>query len=155
MLRQYELPRAIAIACFVLSTGCLTTSYQKMGFKGGFQETKIDANTFKVSFSGNAFTSREIVETFLLYRCAELTVEAGFDGFVTQTSDTDKRTSQTVIPGYYDKDGKYHPGTSSTSNWYTATATIRTFKGPKPESDANAYDAREILQNLGPRVKKR
>lgn len=35
---------------------------------------------------------------------------------------------------------------------YEATAEIVMGKGPKPANDANAFDAREVITNLGPRV---
>ena len=44
-------------------------------------EQQLAADRYIVRFHGNEFTSRERVETYLLYRAAELTLEQGFDGF--------------------------------------------------------------------------
>ena len=35
---------------------------------------------------------------------------------------------------------------------YEATAEIVMGRGPKPAGDLNAFDAREVINNLGPRV---
>jgi hypothetical protein len=61
--------------------GC-ATKYQPVGLTGGYSNIQIDANTYRVSFRGNGMTSRERVETYMLYRCAELTAEAGYDYFM-------------------------------------------------------------------------
>jgi hypothetical protein len=45
----------------------------------GYSETQIDANRLRVSFRGNSGASRESVETNLLYRAAELTLQRGYD----------------------------------------------------------------------------
>ncbi len=35
---------------------------------------------------------------------------------------------------------------------YTATADIVTYRGDKPEDNASAYDARDVMRNLGPNI---
>ena len=77
------------------------TGYQAKGLTGGYSDFRLDANTFRVEFRGNAFTSRQNVETYLLYRCAELTSEAGYDYFVTVNSDTEARQGAYTTPGSY------------------------------------------------------
>jgi hypothetical protein len=57
------------------------TPYQAKGFKGGYSETQLDENVFIVNFYGNAITSREQVNDYLLLRSAELTLEKGFKYF--------------------------------------------------------------------------
>ena len=48
---------------------------------GGFSEQRIEPERYRVSFAGNSLTSRETVESYLLYRAAELTQAQGFDWF--------------------------------------------------------------------------
>ena len=69
---------AAATAAVVLG-GCATaTPYQPLqpGWtaSGGFSERQIEPNRWQVSFSGNSLTSRQTVETYLLFRSAELTL---------------------------------------------------------------------------------
>jgi hypothetical protein len=73
-------------------TAC-ATPYQPKGLTGGFSETRLDTNTFRVDFQDIGFTSRERVEVYLLRRAAELTLERGFDYFVIVDADTDSRIS--------------------------------------------------------------
>ena len=130
---------------------------------------------YAVSFSGNSVTSRDQVEMSLLLRSAELTVENGYDWFatVTRATDRDTRFYTTPDPFYYDRYGPYwgpswrfyQRGYWSTWDpyWgrerdirqvdrYEATAEIVMGRGPKPAGDPNAFDAREVINNLGPRV---
>ena len=90
--------------------GCETaTPYQPLtkgsAVAGGFTDQQLDADHFRVTFQGNSLTDRETVETYLLYRAAELTVNQGFDWFemVDRHTDKDKKT-------YIDSDSFYGPG---------------------------------------------
>ena len=62
-------------------SGCVTP-YQSSGFAGGFSETQLGPNMFKVRFKGNAYTSPEKAADYTLLRCAELTLAKGFHYFI-------------------------------------------------------------------------
>ena len=151
---------------------------------GGFTDQRLDQNHFRVTFQGNTVTSRETVETYLLYRAAELTVGQGFDWFETADRHTE-RDQRTYVddfygPGYYG-DGFYGGGAYGfwRPHWRffgaygwggwgpyggpTSIETVQKFEtsaeivmqhGPKPAADAKALDAREVLANLGPRIQR-
>ena len=100
------------VAALALSAGlaaCETpTPYQPNlpghGASGGFSESRVEADRWRVTFAGNSMTSRETVEAYLLYRAAELTTQQGFDWFsiVDRHTERDART-------YVDPDPLYHP----------------------------------------------
>lgn len=71
------------IACWmtVLVTGC-ATGYHDSTITGGHSVKEMEPGIWRVSFAGNGFTTAETVQTYWLYRAAELTLEKGFDGFV-------------------------------------------------------------------------
>lgn len=70
-----------AIAVLSLSA-CVTTGlYQARNAEGGYAETRLGADHWRVEFVGDDFTSRDTVETYLLYRAAELAVENGHEWF--------------------------------------------------------------------------
>ena len=46
---------------------CATT-YQSEGLTGGFSETQLDENIFRVTFYGNGYTGKERVTDFALLR---------------------------------------------------------------------------------------
>jgi hypothetical protein len=57
------------------------TPYTQQGLIGGFDVKELRPDVFRVSFQGNGFTTRESVQTYWLYRCAQLALEKGFTGF--------------------------------------------------------------------------
>lgn len=109
----------LGMVVVIVFIGC-PTRYQKTGATGGYSDARIDANTFLVEFHGNGFTSRQTVETYLLYRCAEVTVEAGYDFFVIVGGgvETNDSTNTTTTPGHF---------ASSTSGTATTSGSAMAF----------------------------
>ena len=149
------------------------------GARTGYAEQKIDADRYRVSFQGNSITSRERVEMGLLLRAAELTRDSGYDWFATvnRNTDVDSRLRIDRDPfGYspFSNYGAYNPYWGPSWRYYRggfwndwafggrsldvrqidrfeATSEIVMGRGAKPSNDPNAFDAREVVQNLGPR----
>lgn len=71
----------VFVLFFAFIQGC-ATSYQNDGLTGGYSETQLDDNVFKVSFRGNAFTDAGKASDFTLLRSAEITLEQGSRYFV-------------------------------------------------------------------------
>ncbi|XBQ16747.1 MAG: hypothetical protein ABL308_02470 [Oceanicaulis sp.] len=135
----------------------------------GFNETAIENDRFLVSFNGNSLTDRETVETFLLYRAAELTLERGYDHFfvVRRDTETDRRlVGDRFGHSPYGVRYRYFHPAYGWYGWrdpfwddvnvreitrYEAQAEIVLGRGPAP-NDPAAFDAREVVANLGPRV---
>ncbi|MGI8841150.1 MAG: CC0125/CC1285 family lipoprotein [Caulobacteraceae bacterium] len=169
--------------------GCETaTPYQPLekgsAVSGGFTDQRLDADHFRVTFRGNALTSRETVETYLLYRAAELTLAQGFDWFETADRHTarDKRTYVDPDPfygpgyawGYWRPDWRYFGGGFGWRGWgpfwgdpfwasgvqvqtvqkFEASAEIFMGHGPKPEAAARVFDARAVVANLGATIQR-
>ena len=88
----------IAIVALFIQ-GC--TPYQKKGLAGGYSETQLDENVFKISFRGNAYTARERVADFTLLRSAELTLKNGFEYFVIIDADSYVSHSSSTTPTRY------------------------------------------------------
>lgn len=145
---------------FALLQGC-ATSYHKSNFNGGYSETQLSENIFRVSFSGNDYTGGERVADFVLLRSAELALQNGYAFFAvidekdvsssyTYTTPITSNTSASVY-GY----GKYANGNATTTTYggqtYNITSpglvnTILCFK-EKPK-DAFSYDAKFIFKNI-------
>jgi len=167
--------RAVLIVAAVLSLGALAacetaTPYQPVAKDsaqwGGYSETKIAGDRWRVSFQGNSLTSRQTVENYLLYHAAELTVAQGFDWFSTAERATDKHVETWADPGpwgygygwrpywrFYGGPwgGPWGPDVETTERFQTS-AEIIMGHGPKPAGDHRALDAREVLTNLGPHI---
>jgi hypothetical protein len=121
MSRKSAARKSAAVAAVLLLgaglAGCATpTPYQPFvrgqAYGGGFSETKLEANRFRVTFAGNSLTRRETVEGYLLFRAAELTVQNGYDWFAIVERDTDKKVNT-----YVDPDPFYRPWYGGYGYW--------------------------------------
>lgn len=177
MSRQ-TLSRLAAVAGFGLLVlgGCATaTTYHPAGaedWADGYHETRIEARRWRVVFRGNVLTSREAVETALLYRSAELTRAEGYDWFLAVSRDTETHADLVVRdasggwgPAWSPRWRVVHDGAWKT--WeparpdrtfavsevtaYEAVAEIVMGQGAKPE-DPRAYDAASVIDALQSRI---
>lgn len=159
-------------ASAALGACAASTPYQTTAQGGayGYQETVIESDRYLVTFNGNSLTDRETVETYLLFRAAELTLERGYDHFVIvrRDTETDRRFVGRGDPfgSPYGLSYRYfHPG-FGWYGWrdpfwddvdvrevsrYEAQAEIVLGRGAAPDDPA-AFEAREVVANLGPRV---
>lgn len=99
----------VALALSAGLAACATpTPYQPnipgQQTSGGYSETRIEPDRWRVNFTGNSLTSRETVEGYLLFRAAELTVQNGYDWFAIVDRHTDRNARTYVEP-----DPLYHP----------------------------------------------
>ena len=116
------------------------------------------------------------METYLLYRAAELTLQVGGDHFqvIERDTETDVSTYGSYnpyygsslffgygsYPGYYRRPysgygygGSIGTTQSRTTKKFEATVEFLAFRGPKPPDDPMSYDAREVVANLGPLIR--
>jgi hypothetical protein len=171
MIRFARILFVVAVAG--LLAACVTaTPYQPAQPRGfGYSEERLDQNKFRVTFRGNSLTKRETVEDYLLYRAAELTLQNGFSHFLVIGRDTEAKTRyRTWINSYGGRGWFYHgfpgwyyrPWYDPWGPWgrydvqpitnYTATAEIILVKSAVQDGEARAFDARQVLVQVGPRV---
>ena len=168
------LVRAVVVLWIaVLLAACVTpTPYQPAQPRGfGYSEERLDQNKFRVTFRGNSLTNRETVEDYLLYRAAELTLQNGYSHFLIVGRDTEANTRyRTWIDSYGGRGWFYHgfpgwyrrPWYDPWAPWghydvkpitnYTATAEVILVKSAVQDGEARAFDARQVLVQVGPRV---
>jgi hypothetical protein len=178
---------AVALALAGVLAGCATpTPYQPnipgQQTSGGYSEVRIEANRWRVNFSGNSVTARETVEAYLLFRAAELTLQQGYDWFSIADRNTENKGYAYIEPdpffypwyggyGYWRPYWRYY-GPYGWHTWdpfwggpfwadtvdirtvdrYEAIAEIFMGKGPKAANDPRAFDARQVVANLQPHV---
>jgi len=168
----------VALAGSLALGACATpTVYAPEGYggqRGGYAEQRVQEDRWAVAFSGNSLTSRETVEMYLLYRAAELTVQSGYDWFITDSRETDADTRYYSSPDpwfrsaygpYWGPNWRFYRGGYWTpwDPWYRdmdvrqairyeARAEIIMGRGTPPSGERHAFNAREVIQNLGPRV---
>ena len=129
----------VQISLIALSAVCLlascATQYQPASFLGGYSDHRLDDNTVQVSFRGNGYTAPETVHAYLLRRCAEITVQSGYNYFV-------------LVDAEEPNEGNTNLYGAKLNNKFRGTTTIKMFKGNKPESDVHAYDAAAVIRNI-------
>ena len=162
-------------AALVALASCATpTPYGPASQGGGygFSEQQIESNRFRITFRGNSLTSRENVENALLYRAAELTVQQGYDHFIVVENDTEARRSYSgsANPAFFGRYGYGHPFHRPYYSFpyyaygfgwgyphdnyireitrYSAIAFVTMHAGEKPQDNPQAFDAREVMDNL-------
>ncbi len=153
----------LAVVFFL--NGC-ATSYQKMSFSGGFDETQLAENVWKVHFSGNGYTGRNRAEEMTLLRSADLTLQNGFTHFILASSSsasdystyTTPSTSTTTASAY--GSGGYAYGTANTTTYGgqtfivskpSTTNTVVMYKS-KPAINGVTYDAQFLCNTLGAKL---
>lgn len=87
-----------AMLGLLLILSACATGYEVDGLSGGFSETRLDENIFRVIFKGNSFTSRERASDFLLLRSAELTLENNYQYFVVTDRNSYSEITTSVTP---------------------------------------------------------
>ncbi|MBL8536267.1 MAG: hypothetical protein JNM59_02560 [Hyphomonadaceae bacterium] len=167
---------AMLAAVAGLLAACATaTPYQpaapSAGAAYGFSEQQIESNRVRITFRGNSLTDRETVETYMLYRAAEVTLERGHDYFIVADRSTEEH-SRLQGTGFdrprFAFDYWYFSPRRGWSPWYDpfwdtpdsyrevtryeAVAEIAMFTGQKPADNPDAFDAREVQSNLQGRI---
>ena len=88
-----------AIAILSLLTGC-ATPYSSTGFLGGYSDTVLAPDVYRISFQGNGYTSKERTQDFALLRAADLTLSHGYRYFGLINESEGGRGGVINTPGY-------------------------------------------------------
>lgn len=126
----------ISCAILLLIAGC-TTAYQKSGATGGFTETQVAPNMWRVTFSGNGYTSDSRAEDLALLRSADLTIQNGYRYFVLLQSGS--KSSYSTVPA--GAQGSYLIASPSSSN--------NVLMLNEKDSKVFTYDAEFVCKSLG------
>jgi hypothetical protein len=147
----------------LLLAGCaVPTPYQPATDGYGYSEQQLESNRYRVTFSGNSVTPRDTVQNYLLHRAAEVTLESGHDYFTVVDQDLERSTIYYGSGvGDFGFGHRHHSRAFGFSNYsaypidsYTAFADIVVADGEKPAGEADAYDARDVLRQLGPTIER-
>jgi hypothetical protein len=129
------------------------TGYWKLGVGDpytGYSETQIQKDVFQVSYKCNDATTYDAMKGLLAYRCAEITLQNGYDYFVViEEKDITTEDFWGMAPG----GRRRYDASLQTVNAPGATVLIKLKHGKKPEENMKAFDAREILTHVGPKIK--
>jgi hypothetical protein len=115
---------SVALMAFGCATGYESSDF---GVSGGFSETRLAPDTWRVLIEGTGFSTRSEIEQFLMRRCAELTLEQGKRYFAL--SDHDAWTD-----------------TRPTDSGFVTSAANEAVVTALDAKDRSAFDAVEIIK---------
>jgi hypothetical protein len=122
----------VLLLASILLAGCVATAYQPLAFTGGYKDTKVAEDRYQVHFEANGWTSEETAKTYLMYRCAELTLSLGYDSFIPQNMTME------------------HTGIAI-AGWPESDVEIVMFKG---KDTPNAVIAADVIKELEPKIRR-
>jgi hypothetical protein len=164
---------AVSAAALGLLAACATPAPyapRTPGQSTGYTDRALTNNRYRVTFTGNANTSRETVENYLLLRAAEVTRAAGFTFFTFDDRDTQAQTRYSAFPqpmgpgwgwwggpgywryrptwGYY---GGFGPDVNIVSTTrYEGFAEIVMLTPDQAANNPRAINASEVIAHLSP-----
>jgi hypothetical protein len=131
--------KRIMLLFTIILQGC-STAYQSEGLSGGYSETRLDENVFKVAFNGNGYTDREKAADFTLLRCAELTLQNGYKYFVIIDAESYVSNSTYTAPTTTNTTANvYGTGNYAYGNAQSTTYGGQTYNISKPSSSNVIY----------------
>jgi hypothetical protein len=119
--------RLVALSAVCLLAAC-ATAYQPDGVSGGYSDQRLNDNTAQVSFRGNRFISPDTLHSYLLRRCADVTLQNGYRYFVL------------VAP----IESSANVAGTRVDDLFSASTTIKMIKS----NEANAYDAAAVIRSI-------
>ncbi len=118
--------RVILLSVILCLPGCATTRYEPLAETPDEEIVQLTDSTFRVEYRVSPFTSQEVLDDFLRMRCAEVTLQHGYDYFAM--------TEKFIVLTYNRR----------------ASVTLRMFKGPKSTGPLVLYDPKDVLGLVNP-----
>jgi hypothetical protein len=140
------------------SAGCLAIYQAERGTDNGYSETRLNDDTFNVVYTGYPSTKPDRREAFLLYRCAQLTVQQGYENFVILQVEPHRHPANDVSDGNESfptaprealsiRGGAITSRTLNDHTRYRSHAFIKMFHGSKADVPVS-YNAKEVMAHL-------
>jgi hypothetical protein len=119
----------------ILLVGC-ATPYQPFELfgRGGYSDKRISDNIYQVAYYGNGATNMETLNSLLLYRTAEITLDKGFDYFEVLN-------------------GSGRIPMSSYGGFKSLEHTVMLRKGTPPVPSGRIYVAKKVKEDFGPFIR--
>jgi len=126
---------------------------------GGYSETKLGADVYRVSFTGDTYTPPVVATDYALLRSADVALGQGFPYFAIVNGADVVQVGQVTTPSTtsttYETRGNTlyevkttRPGTTYTTATPSSSNTVVLYKNRPANSKVLIYDAREIYSQL-------
>lgn len=156
--------RALMVGVAAAALAACATPYQQKGPTGGFADSKLGPGRYTVEFTGNGNTPADWVADMFLYRCAELTVNDGYDVFRSAEPGTPGAAEPMQPLGDNADDAQpalfasrvvpiYIPSVPRTVTIHRMVGVVRMDRYADVPSNLRAWDARAVMMQLEPLVR--
>ncbi|MFL2628393.1 MAG: CC0125/CC1285 family lipoprotein [Candidatus Marisimplicoccus sp.] len=81
----------------ILISGC-STMYQPTAYTGGYSNSQLDVDKFRVRFGCNGFVSSSYCQDMALLRSAEISIDNGYNYFIILNEDNSASNSSYTTP---------------------------------------------------------
>jgi hypothetical protein len=95
--RNWKIIVPVTLALIMASCA---TPYSSSGFLGGYSDTALAPDVYRISFQGNGYTSKDRTQDFALLRAADLTLSHGYQYFGIINETEGGRAGVINTPGY-------------------------------------------------------
>jgi hypothetical protein len=143
--------RGLSVLVLLAATACATHYKPKGAFGDGYSEERVGADVWMVTFDASAFTPRERMDAYLLWRCAEITIDhrASYFGIVYDGKPVRRTSTRPTLIDRPPFPTDTAPSEPEVPSGRSARMTIQLFP-ERPDSVERYYEARAILQRLAP-----
>lgn len=155
---RFVFPLIAAIALL----GC-ATKYQPTGAAGGFSETRLSDNTWRVVFRGNPIAKADRTDDLALLRAADLALQHGYSFIKVKGANTTSSTVTSSMPTYTTVQGRastsgnrtnfrasaYTFGGDDSDEIITSTLLVTAFKEKVDAGTDDVYDAKYLCESIG------
>jgi len=144
------------------------TAYGPKELAGGYTEEMLTENTYQVSFEGNQYNDMDQVQRYLMFRCAELTLEKNYTHFLIledasfkeegekEFTESDlKIETRTSMSGGVNTTVSSNFGAESTSSNMMGVYVIFLRNGPDPSYPSASNDAQAFMANNETLIKRK
>lgn len=128
------------LAVVALSAPACATSYHAKGFGGGYSETALRRDVYRIEFEGNGYTKMARASELALWRAAELALVNGYTHFVVVRTQNESREMLMAVGKNVDVISKP-----------TAVITVQMFRAA--DAPADAYEAAFLRDSLAKKYK--
>lgn len=160
-----------AIMALAVLAGCTSYNEDKWYHGGGYTETPLAANTYRIDVRANAYTTPDRARKIALVRSADIALRDGYDRFIIVGADSQElQQFAGFMPGYYSSStnatarviGNAIKGSANTTGFYSPATplilneprvafVVRMVRPDDPDY-ANGLDARQIIATYGKSV---
>ncbi len=141
------------ILVVALALAACASAYTPSSLTGGFEQRQVSEGVWRVTYNGNGYTTEETVQTYWLYRCAELALEQGYEGFqIISNVELTAAPEAGAVHAAYQSGARLTPVVESGFGKPYMVADIRLLHAPLPERARYAFDAQALKNFLEPYV---